>query len=58
MDMVEHDGHCTKLYLKMVTFEFNYKATYYVEWPKLKVFHNCYPVLEDVCDNEKLQFSI
>ena len=58
MDMVEHDDNCTKHNVKMINFEFNYKATHCVEWPKLKIFHNSNPVLDVVCDSNNFQFSI
>ena len=58
MDMVKYDDNCTKHNIKMINFEFNYKATHCLEWPKLKIFHNSNPVLDVVCDSNNFQFSI
>ena len=59
MDLVEHDGPGTTLDgVKMVNFEINYRSTYCIEWPKIKVIHNGQQVLDTVCDCKNFSFDV
>ena len=42
----------------MTNFEINYTATFCVEWPNLKVFHNSKQVADVICDNNKFNFVV
>lgn len=42
----------------MVNFEINYKATYCVEWPKIKVIHNGREIMDVDCNNNSFSFDI